>query len=118
MLGALLLSFAMARNHARRLGLKGTREWHAWAKSDKRPTNIPGNPARTYRDSGWISTADWLGYEERRRGQKRNRVEGPHHSEDDGEVEAVEKLAQGGMFGELDYLVVACTLLSGCMHIT
>ena len=56
-----MLSFAMARDHARRLGFKRTSEWHAWAKSDKRPTNIPGNPGRQYK-AEFLSMPDWLGY--------------------------------------------------------
>ncbi|MDB4105845.1 hypothetical protein N9545_10000, partial [Salibacteraceae bacterium] len=39
-------------------------EWRSWMKSGKRPSNIPANPQRVYRDEGWIDLYDWLGYEE------------------------------------------------------
>jgi hypothetical protein len=55
------LPFAVARAIVRKLKLKGTREWQAWSKAGKRPLNIPGSPAVTYRDDGWISMPDWLG---------------------------------------------------------
>ena len=38
-------------------------EWCAWSKAGQRPSNIPSDPARAYRDDGWISMPDWFGYE-------------------------------------------------------
>ena len=60
-----MLPFAVARAIVRKLKLKGKKEWQAWSKSGQRPSNIPANPARAYRDDGWISMPDWLGYESR-----------------------------------------------------
>jgi hypothetical protein len=60
-----MLPFAVARAIVRKLNLKNQKEWFAWSKSGQRPSNIPGNPHKVYRDDGWISTADWLGYEGR-----------------------------------------------------
>ena len=57
------LPFKRARAAARKLKLKSQKAWQEWSNSGKRPLNIPGNPWRVYRDSGWISIADWLGYE-------------------------------------------------------
>ena len=57
-----MLSFAVARAIVRKLKLKGKKEWQAWSKSGQRPSNIPSTPDRTYRDDGWISLPDWLGY--------------------------------------------------------
>jgi hypothetical protein len=57
-----MLPFAVGRAYARKLKLKTHREWKAWSKSGQRPSNIPADPARTYRDDGWISMPDWLGY--------------------------------------------------------
>jgi hypothetical protein len=57
------LSFEAARTFARTLKLKTQKEWYAYSKSGKRPSNIPSNPQTVYRDSGWISMPDWLGYE-------------------------------------------------------
>ena len=56
------LPFAVARAIVRKLKLKSDREWHAWSKAGQRPSNIPSSPYRTYRDDGWISMPDWLGY--------------------------------------------------------
>ena len=56
------LPFAVARAIVRELKLKSVKEWEAWSKSGQRPSNIPSHPNRTYRDDGWISMPDWLGY--------------------------------------------------------
>ena len=60
------LSFTAARAFARTLKLESTRQWREYNKSGKRPSNIVSDPHRTYRDAGWISYPDWLGYEEER----------------------------------------------------
>jgi hypothetical protein len=57
-----VLPFTVGRAYARGLGLKGKKEWREWSKSGQRPSNIPSLPSRTYRDDGWISYPDWLGY--------------------------------------------------------
>ena len=64
-----MLPFAVARAIVRKLKLKGQEEWQAWRKSGQRPSNIPAGPARAYRDDGWISWPDWLGYEGQVRGK-------------------------------------------------
>jgi hypothetical protein len=60
-----MLPFAVGRAYVRKLKLRSQREWNEWSKSGQRPSNIPGNPAVTYRDDGWISWPDWLGSERR-----------------------------------------------------
>ena len=57
-------SFEDARAYVRTLGLKSEKEWKAWRKSDARPHDIPSNPERTYKSSGWTSLGDFLGYAE------------------------------------------------------
>ena len=57
-----MLPFLVARAIVRKLKLKGEKEWHVWCKSGQRPSNIPYSPNKTYRDDGWISMPDWLGY--------------------------------------------------------
>jgi hypothetical protein len=57
-----MLPFAAGRAYVRKLKLKAQKEWKEWSKSGQRPPDIPGNPAKTYRDDGWISMPDWLGY--------------------------------------------------------
>jgi hypothetical protein len=61
-----MLPFAVGRAYARKLKLKTHREWQEWSKSGQRPSDIPGSPDQTYRDDGWISWPDWLGYGEGR----------------------------------------------------
>ena len=61
---SVVLPFTVARAIVRKLNLKSQREWKAWSKAGQRPSNIPGIPSKTYRDDGWVSTADWLGYED------------------------------------------------------
>ncbi|MDB4852205.1 DEAD/DEAH box helicase family protein, partial [Alphaproteobacteria bacterium] len=56
-------SFEKARAYVRKLNLKSYDEWQAWKTSGKRPDYIVGNPQRTYRDKGWISFPDWMGYD-------------------------------------------------------
>jgi hypothetical protein len=57
-----MLPFAVGRAYAWKLKLRSKREWKEWSKSGQRPSNIPSNPERTYRDDGWISYPDLLGY--------------------------------------------------------
>ena len=65
------LSFAAARAITRKLGLQSSNEWKDWAKSGKRPYNIPGCPDQSYRDNGWIDFSDWLGYVKKEPGSQR-----------------------------------------------
>jgi hypothetical protein len=60
-----MLSFTAARAIARKLKLGSQREWLGFCKSGDRPLNIPANPDREYRDDGWVSFPDWLGYKGR-----------------------------------------------------
>jgi hypothetical protein len=55
-------SFEGARAIVRKLKLKGLKGWREWTKSGQRPSNIPSTPDKVYRDNGWISFPDWLGY--------------------------------------------------------
>ena len=58
------LTFAEARSFAHGLELSGPSAWRAWARSGKRPANVPSNPdafyAKTKQFQGW---PDWLGYD-------------------------------------------------------
>jgi hypothetical protein len=56
------LPFEEARENIRTLKLKSSKEWTAFKQSGQRPPNIPSSPYKTYRDAGWISMPDWLGY--------------------------------------------------------
>ena len=52
--------FEEAREFSRRLGLNSRNEWVAWAKSEKRPPDIPVDAARVYKGQ-WQGMGDWLG---------------------------------------------------------
>jgi len=54
-------SFEEAREYVHTLGLQDGATWFAWSKTDKRPEDIPANPAGVYRNKGWINWGDWLG---------------------------------------------------------
>ena len=58
-----MLPFTEARAFVWKLKLGGETEFREWKKSGQRPFNIPAAPARAYRDDGWVSMPDWLGYE-------------------------------------------------------
>ena len=48
-------SFTEGRAYVRGLELKGQLGWREWSKSGQRPSDIPTNPEKTYRDNGWTS---------------------------------------------------------------
>jgi superfamily II DNA or RNA helicase len=54
-------SFEKARMFARSLGLKSGEEWREYAKSGKKPADIPASPDKTYAEAGWAGMGDWLG---------------------------------------------------------
>jgi hypothetical protein len=60
--------FNAARNFARTLGLKSSSDWGNYAKTDKRPKDIPANPSKTkqYKEF-WDTWGDWLGNDTDRR---------------------------------------------------
>ena len=57
-------SFTEARDYVRRLGLKSQEQWWEWSKSGQRPSDIYSNPDRGYKDKGWLSWGDFLGFDE------------------------------------------------------
>jgi len=55
------LSFKEARKFVRNLKLKNSKEWQAYSRIE-RPANIPSLPNHKYKNDGWVSMGDWLGY--------------------------------------------------------
>jgi hypothetical protein len=55
------IPFEDAREFAKSLKLKSCREWKKYAKSGRRPKNIPSNPYAIYKDKGWVGWGDWTG---------------------------------------------------------
>ena len=58
---ATFLPFNEALPIARSLGLGSMRAWLAWSRSGARPANLPSDPPRTYKHSGWQGWGFWLG---------------------------------------------------------
>jgi len=54
-------TFEEARKFARSLNLKKGKEWQEYAKSDKKPNDIPYSPDKVYKNKGWKDMGDWLG---------------------------------------------------------
>ena len=55
------LPFKEAREFVRSLNFKSQTEWKKYCKSEKRPDNIPADPQKTYKNSGWVNWSYWLG---------------------------------------------------------
>ena len=53
--------FNEAREFARSLNLPSKKHWFDYIKNNKLPSDIPKDPAMSYKDKGWISWGDWLG---------------------------------------------------------
>ena len=60
-------SFKEARKFARSLKLITHEDWKKYAKSGKKPANIPATPNNVYKNKGWVSWPDFLGYEPKRK---------------------------------------------------
>ena len=56
------LPFEEARDYVRTLCLVSRSEWKEWSKSEERPSDIPSSPDQVYKDKGWTSYGDFLGY--------------------------------------------------------
>lgn len=54
-------SFKEARDFVQSLKLKGNKEWREYCNSGKKPNDIPSNADHIYKNSGWLSWADFLG---------------------------------------------------------
>jgi hypothetical protein len=66
------LPFHESRKFAQKLGLKNQAEWRKYVGGDfgslsPLPSKIPRGPYSYYRDKGWISWPDFLGYESKKK---------------------------------------------------
>jgi superfamily II DNA or RNA helicase len=57
------MTFEIAREFVRELGLKSEKDWESYAKSELRPLNLPKTPFNVYKNKGFISMPDFLGYD-------------------------------------------------------
>jgi len=55
------IPFEKAREFTRSLKFRTTKEWKEYCRTNKKPSYITSNPARVYKDKGWINMEDWLG---------------------------------------------------------
>jgi hypothetical protein len=55
-------SYNEAKKFIQSLNLKTVTDWKRYLKTKtKLPKDIPTNPARAYKNKGWVNWADWLG---------------------------------------------------------
>jgi hypothetical protein len=54
------LEFDDAKNHIKSIGILNSMEWLGYCRSGEKPSNIPSNPNKIYKNKGWINWADWL----------------------------------------------------------
>lgn len=55
------LSYELAKKYVRKLKFKNNKQWREYAKSERKPSNVPSNPEVVYKNSGWEGYGDWLG---------------------------------------------------------
>ncbi|MFN5218172.1 MAG: DEAD/DEAH box helicase family protein, partial [Sphingomonadales bacterium] len=63
------LNFNAAKQYVATFNIKSYIEWREWSKKH-RPFNIPGSPDQYYKDKGWVSWSDFLGFVDRRNAEK------------------------------------------------
>ena len=54
-------NFEDAREFVQTLGLKGQKDWVEYCTSGNRPSDIPANLDKTYKNKGWTTMGDFLG---------------------------------------------------------
>lgn len=55
--------YLSTRDFVRELKIKNVKEWYEYCKSGNKPIDIPRNPDRKYKESGWNSWGEFLGTE-------------------------------------------------------
>jgi hypothetical protein len=55
------LEYDQAKIYSKSLKLNSVKEWMTFCRLNKLPANIPTNPQRTYKETGWKGWDDWLG---------------------------------------------------------
>jgi hypothetical protein len=53
-------SYEEARSFAREQGIKNAKQYTEWARTDKRPADIPASPDQYYQGNGWTNWGDFL----------------------------------------------------------
>lgn len=55
--------YSEAKIFSNSLNLTSLPQWKEYIRNNKIPDDIPRTPERTYKNYGWVSWMDWLGYE-------------------------------------------------------
>ena len=61
-IGTDILTYEEAIRFVHPLNIRGWSEWKEYCKTGKKPKNIPSNAPKAYKDKGWKSWPDFLGY--------------------------------------------------------
>ncbi len=56
------LSFESAKKSMHPYNLKSKKDWIIFLQNGLKPSNIPSNPEKVYKEKGWKGYQDWLGY--------------------------------------------------------
>ena len=56
------MNIVESKKYIQSFKLKSKNEWVIFCKNGNRPKNIPSNPYEFYKDNGWVSYGDWLGF--------------------------------------------------------
>ena len=56
-------TFEQAKLYIKSIDIKSKTHWEEWSKNGNRPSNIPSNPQRRYKDKGWKGWKDFFGNE-------------------------------------------------------
>lgn len=57
----IFMAYIDAKKYVQNLKLRNQKEWNNYCRENKRPSNIPRNPAQAYKNKGWVNWNDWLG---------------------------------------------------------
>jgi len=57
----IFMAYIDAKKYVQNLKLRTQKEWNNYCRENKRPSNIPRNPAQAYKNKGWVNWNDWLG---------------------------------------------------------
>jgi hypothetical protein len=60
------LNYKNAKKYVNSLGLGSRPDWDNYRRKNLMPFYISSTPDRTYKNNGWISWQDWLGYKKER----------------------------------------------------
>ncbi len=56
------MNFEESTKYIKEFYIKSKKEWNLFCKEGKRPINLPSNPYQFYKNNGWISWGNWLGF--------------------------------------------------------